>query len=87
MKSFLWLLRDLLSSVPSGFPACSPVLSRDASLAFQKGSEQYFPVVQFVKDAVRVSKNIDFHLLTTSASLKMKAFKKYFSAIPCIIPS
>ena len=33
----------------------------------------YFPVVQFVKDAVRVSSNTDFHLLTKRVRIKIKA--------------
>ena len=45
----------------------------------------YFPVVQFVKDAVRVSSNTDFHLLTTRVRIKIKAFKQYFTVIRCII--
>ena len=33
----------------------------------------YFPVVQFVKDAVRVCSNTDFHLLTKRVRIKIKA--------------
>ena len=45
----------------------------------------YFPVVQFVKDAVRVCSSTDFHLLTKRVRIKIKAFKQYFAVIRCII--